>query len=261
MISQSSISRSNALILGECCICRQRITKQEEAIKCPHCKNEYHHKHLNIWLRIKQNCPICQVSLKITSMKNRTLTKKRLPKSITKISKFPRKSDFIIIHCSQCQNTWTSKHWEIPTRCQYCYSQIHRINPISRKNEILIFPNDRETFRNKKKRMNFKERSDTAQFRKLKRLEHQKRIRQRKFQQEKNEYEFLKKRQSDLFLEKMKREELQQIDSDLMELTSHIKNGMNRNQNSKTMHRIRYVCIVILLMLIFHFTLLISILF
>ncbi len=48
-----------------CSVCRSVISGEESKLKCPSCNNIAHEEHLIDWLRIKSECPICKVKLKL----------------------------------------------------------------------------------------------------------------------------------------------------------------------------------------------------
>ena len=50
-----------------CVICRHPIKSPEKTTKCPSCKNSYHQNHLLEWLKVFNQCPICQQRLTLFS--------------------------------------------------------------------------------------------------------------------------------------------------------------------------------------------------
>lgn len=45
--------------IPNCWICNRVFEPQMEVAVCPHCKNNYHIKHLKAWLRFNPKCPVC----------------------------------------------------------------------------------------------------------------------------------------------------------------------------------------------------------
>ncbi|MHA1941683.1 MAG: RING finger domain-containing protein [Candidatus Hodarchaeales archaeon] len=43
-----------------CVICRQSIVTYEDEISCPKCQNTFHRSHLLEWLKVFNQCPMCQ---------------------------------------------------------------------------------------------------------------------------------------------------------------------------------------------------------
>lgn len=49
-----------------CSVCRGVISATEDVLKCPTCQNLSHPDHLEEWLRLKGECPICKMKLRST---------------------------------------------------------------------------------------------------------------------------------------------------------------------------------------------------
>jgi len=54
----------------KCSVCQGLVKRGDMIIECPSCSNLAHEEHMNQWLRIKQECPICK-----TKVSKRTLKK------------------------------------------------------------------------------------------------------------------------------------------------------------------------------------------
>ncbi len=48
-----------------CVICRQSVTSQEQKVTCPECRNVFHRTHLLEWLKVFNQCPMCQQRIKM----------------------------------------------------------------------------------------------------------------------------------------------------------------------------------------------------
>ncbi len=46
-----------------CMICKLSLRKNQEIIKCPFCHSYFHSEHLQEWLQIADDCPVCNKSL------------------------------------------------------------------------------------------------------------------------------------------------------------------------------------------------------
>ncbi|RMG28053.1 MAG: RING-H2 finger protein [Methanobacteriota archaeon] len=49
-----------------CSVCRGFISATDDVLKCPTCQNLAHPEHLEEWLRMKGECPICKMKLRAT---------------------------------------------------------------------------------------------------------------------------------------------------------------------------------------------------
>ncbi|MHA2239481.1 MAG: RING finger protein [Candidatus Hodarchaeales archaeon] len=60
-ISQTAYMWGNSSTTIEyCVICRQSIVTYEDEISCPKCQNTFHRTHLLEWLKVFNQCPMCQ---------------------------------------------------------------------------------------------------------------------------------------------------------------------------------------------------------
>ena len=48
-----------------CVICRQSVGSREEKVTCPECRNVFHRAHLLEWLKVFNQCPMCQQRIKM----------------------------------------------------------------------------------------------------------------------------------------------------------------------------------------------------
>ena len=48
-----------------CVICRQPVTSHEQKVSCPECRNVFHRTHLLEWLKVFNQCPMCQQRIKM----------------------------------------------------------------------------------------------------------------------------------------------------------------------------------------------------
>jgi len=46
-----------------CMICKLSLRKNQEIMKCPFCHSYFHSEHLQEWLQIADDCPVCNKSL------------------------------------------------------------------------------------------------------------------------------------------------------------------------------------------------------
>ncbi|MHA1686966.1 MAG: hypothetical protein ACTSYD_11280, partial [Candidatus Heimdallarchaeaceae archaeon] len=51
-----------------CTVCQGVIKAREEVYECPNCGNLTHKDHMEQWLKIKQECPICKTQLSATTL-------------------------------------------------------------------------------------------------------------------------------------------------------------------------------------------------
>ncbi len=49
-----------------CVICRQSVTSHEQKVTCPECRNVFHRTHLLEWLKVFNQCPMCQQRIKMS---------------------------------------------------------------------------------------------------------------------------------------------------------------------------------------------------
>ena len=47
-----------------CMICKLSLRKNQKIMKCPFCQSNFHSEHLQEWLRIADDCPVCNKPLK-----------------------------------------------------------------------------------------------------------------------------------------------------------------------------------------------------
>ncbi|MHA1995515.1 MAG: RING finger protein [Candidatus Hodarchaeales archaeon] len=50
-----------------CVICRQSVSAHEQKVTCPECRNVFHRTHLLEWLKVFNQCPMCQQRIKMSS--------------------------------------------------------------------------------------------------------------------------------------------------------------------------------------------------
>lgn len=50
-----------------CVICRYPIRSDTDNVACPVCKNTFHRNHLLEWLKVFNQCPMCQQQLTLLS--------------------------------------------------------------------------------------------------------------------------------------------------------------------------------------------------
>ncbi|MHA1976942.1 MAG: RING finger protein [Candidatus Hodarchaeales archaeon] len=48
-----------------CVICRQSVSSHEQKVTCPECRNVFHRGHLLEWLKVFNQCPMCQQRIKM----------------------------------------------------------------------------------------------------------------------------------------------------------------------------------------------------
>jgi hypothetical protein len=51
--------------LPSCQICKRGFAEEESRIHCPQCDNPFHKNHLQEYIRIKGECPVCKEGLKV----------------------------------------------------------------------------------------------------------------------------------------------------------------------------------------------------
>ena len=57
----------------KCIVCRGLIKKEETVIECPNCNNVAHEDHMEQWMKIKQECPICKTKVSKRNLKKYTV--------------------------------------------------------------------------------------------------------------------------------------------------------------------------------------------
>lgn len=127
-------------IIGECCICRREITRNEDTIICPDCHTIYHSKHLSLWLKIRKKCPICKniiknhyppfyvdtkdIYLSINRNTSYFSVNSHQNRRRINIREFPIKEDSFILECPHCTNILDSHTYGVSSQCQTCGSRI-----------------------------------------------------------------------------------------------------------------------------------------
>ncbi len=110
--------------IGECNICRREIMTTEEILCCPICQTIYHANHLNIWLKIKNKCPICRNKITTSYKKAIVCSKEMRQKKQTLSGYLPIISNYINLKCSHCQTNIDFRLKKESDQCHICGSRI-----------------------------------------------------------------------------------------------------------------------------------------
>ncbi|MFX0085208.1 MAG: hypothetical protein ACFFAU_06010 [Candidatus Hodarchaeota archaeon] len=163
----------------------------EEIICCPICQTIYHSRHLSIWLKIKNKCPICGNKITNSYKEAIVCTKEIFQKKQTLSGHLPIRWNYLNLECVHCHNNIDLRVKTTSDQCKICGSSIFWVNKAQRLKLIKKNSNNIYYKNNRDRKPINKPQIKKINERKIKKIKEQERKRLQDFLQEQTRLELL----------------------------------------------------------------------